>query len=201
MTFTPNIPATGQSLGQTKNLISGNFTNYFNTISQDHVPPGTNQGKHNQSTYVSQGAGASKSPVTAATEVALYSGTDAFGAMQLFAQKASQLINAGGIQMSRLDTGTQVNASTGYTFLPGGLILQYGIAAATSGAGTTTNFPLIFPNNCFGVCLGIVGASISSLHSVWVKTNYPSAALGARTAFQATSDSGALGCFYMAIGN
>jgi hypothetical protein len=208
MTFTPNIPSTGQSLGQTKNLISGNFTNYFNTTSQDHVAPngalGNAQGKHNQSTYCSQGIGASKSPVTLATEVAMYSGTDSFGTMQLFAQQANQALNAGGIQMSRLDIGaaiTNLGQGKGYSFLPGGFIIQWGIAAATTGAGTVTTFPIIFPNYCYGVTLGIVGASITSLHSVWVKTNYPANTLAARTQFNAASDSGALGCFFIAIGN
>ena len=55
MTFTPNIPADGQSLGSSKTQIRGNFTNYNNVISQDHVAPNSSgQGKHNKSTYVVQ---------------------------------------------------------------------------------------------------------------------------------------------------
>lgn len=52
MTFTPNIPNTGQSLGQTKNPIRGNFLNYFNTISVDHVEPNlSGAGEHAQVTF------------------------------------------------------------------------------------------------------------------------------------------------------
>lgn len=47
MSFTGNIPNTGQSLGFTQSLIRNNFTNYNNVISQDHVAPNsTGQGKH-----------------------------------------------------------------------------------------------------------------------------------------------------------
>lgn len=193
MTFTPNIPATGQSLGSSRTQVLNNFTNYFNTVSQDHVAPNaTGQGKHNKSTYPDQAS----DPVTIVNEIAAY-GKSISGVSQLFLRPES----AGNtIQMTRLDTGA-LSANSGYSFLPGGVIIQWGIVVATSGAGTLTNFPIVFPNACFGVSLGIVGLTISSLHSVWCKTNYPSTASADRTHFQCASDSGSLGCFMIAIGN
>jgi hypothetical protein len=47
-----------------------------------------------------------------------------------------------------------VAASTGRTFLPGGLIIQWGIITAVSGSGTATFIGLgaiDFPVNCFNV--------------------------------------------------
>lgn len=47
MTFTPNIPATGTSLGESRPLIVGNFTNYNTVLSVNHVAPNASgQGKH-----------------------------------------------------------------------------------------------------------------------------------------------------------
>jgi len=41
-------------------------------------------------------------------------------------------------------------SANGFQFLPGGLVLQWGTATG-SGAGTTINFPVAFPTQCFGV--------------------------------------------------
>jgi len=198
MSFTSGIPQTGQTLGQTRDDVRNNFLNYYNTMSVNHVPPngalGFGQGKHTFCEFVTQGM----SPATSANEVATY--CRAISAVpQLFLQKQSQIAGAADIQMSRVDTGA-LSATAGYSFLPGGAIIQWNIAAANPG-GTVTTFPIVFPNNCFGVNVGMVGASISSLHSVWCKTNYPSNTLMDRTQFLAASDSGALGIFYFAIGN
>jgi hypothetical protein len=80
MTFTPNIPSTGQTLGQTRDPIRDNFTNYNNTISQDHIPPNSpspftaGQGKHNQLTmpgYIANPV-TGLPPVSTATESKYY---------------------------------------------------------------------------------------------------------------------------------
>lgn len=174
MTYTPNTPQSGDSLGKTRPLIFTNFTTIQQAISQDHAGISTTgQGKHNQSTYVSQGAGASNSPVTLTNENAIYSATDAFSNVQLFAQKANQLVNAGGIQLTRTDTGAAIGANNntnGYTFLPGGLILQWGIG--TFGGGQS-NLPVTyatamqnninFPNYYFGVVATLVGTGFGNI--------------------------------------
>lgn len=195
MTFTPGIPASGQSLGSSRTQVLNNFAVLRSTIATNHIDVNNlGAGKHNLAELVVQ----SQSPATAAAEVALYSRAIA-GIAELFLQKENQLAAAADIQMSRVDTGAS-GVDSGYSFLPGGVIIQWRIAAATN-PGTLTNFPIVFPTRCFGVNLGIVGATINSLHSVWCKTNYPSSVLADRTQFLCTSDSGALGCFMIAIGN
>jgi hypothetical protein len=201
MTFTGGIPQPGQSLGQTQAAVNNNFTNYFNAFSVNHVQPNGDmtypQGKHKFCEFVSE----AQSPATTTAEVAVYCRSLGIpsGIPQLFLQQQNQIANAADIQMSRVDTGA-LTATGGYSFLPGGTIIQWNIAAANPG-GTITKFPIIFPTNCFGVQISMVGATISSLHSVWVKTNYPSSLLADRTQFLAASDNGALGIFYIAMGN
>lgn len=60
-------------------------------------------------------------------------------------------------------TGANQNFNTnGYQKLPGGLIIQWGIASSST-AGVTTNFPITFPNAHIGtsaVAVGGAGASV-----------------------------------------
>lgn len=117
MTFTSGVPASGQSLGQTLTPIQNNFTNYFNTISVNHVAPNiSGAGKHTFSEFVTQGA----DPATSVNEITLYGKTTG-GATELFIRKD----NSGNVY--QLTTGTPVNAATGSTFLPGGLLINWGI--------------------------------------------------------------------------
>ena len=167
MSFTPSIPQSGQTLGQTQQSVQNNFTNYNNVVSQDHVSPNsTGQGKHNKSTYKEQGS----DPVTIADELAAYAKAVS-GISQLFLRPES----AGTpVQMSRLDTGASTaNAdnSNGWTFLPGGLIFQwgYGQFAGTASAVIITfaTSNISFPNYCYGVWpIGIGFSNVFAVDSV-----------------------------------
>lgn len=69
MTFTPNIPTTGQSLGNTRDAIRNNFTNYNNVISENHYAPNNaNEGKHKYLQMPEEAA----DPATAVNEGAVY---------------------------------------------------------------------------------------------------------------------------------
>jgi hypothetical protein len=71
MTFTPGIPASGQSLGASRTQVLNNFSNYYNVVSQDHIAPNlVGEGKHNKSTYPIHVP--TTDPTTAANEVAVY---------------------------------------------------------------------------------------------------------------------------------
>lgn len=132
MTFTSGIPQSGQSLGQTKQKIQDNFTNYNNLISVNHVSPNSGgQGKHKFCEFPSQ----STSPATTVGEIAIYSRTPAALA-EWFLQKENQIAGAADIQLSRLDKGVHA-ATAGWTFLPGGLIMQWGSTGAVNGSFTT----------------------------------------------------------------
>lgn len=124
MSFTPNIPQSGQSLGQTRDNVRNNFANYNTVMSVNHVAPNNaGQGKHNFCEFPTQGVNPNGAPATSAGEVAVYCKTIG-GVPELFMQKENQLANAADIQLSKTSYGV-LAASNGYTFLPGGIILQW----------------------------------------------------------------------------
>jgi hypothetical protein len=133
MSFTPNIPASGQSLGSSRTQVLNNFSVLRSTIAANHVDVNSmGAGKHNFSEYVAQ----AQSPATANTEVALYCRV-AGGVAQLFLQKENQIAGATDIAMTRADAGVQIG-DAGWTFLPGGFIMQWGSTGVVNGAFTTT---------------------------------------------------------------
>ena len=47
MTFTPDMPFSGQSLGNSRTQVLNNFKNYYDVVSRNHVAPNASgQGKH-----------------------------------------------------------------------------------------------------------------------------------------------------------
>ena len=156
MTFTPNIPQTGQSLGQTRDAVRNNFTNYNTVMSVNHVAPNSaGQGKHTFAEFIVQ----AQSPATAASEVALYSRT-LNGVPQLCLQKQSQALNAADIQMSRVDVGV-TGATTGSTFLPGGMVMQWNDISIAVSTGSWT-FPV--PYTTWVAVLGTAGTQPTTFY-------------------------------------
>lgn len=107
----------------------------------------TNGGFHNQSTYVDQGA----DPGSASGQVVEYS-KSVSSSSELFIQRDSvstpiQLTN-GTVNIA----GNATGVSKGHSFLPGGLIIQWGSLVATTG-GTTFTF-----DKSFATIYSITGA-------------------------------------------
>lgn len=153
MTFTTNIPNTGQSLGFTKNPIRNNLSVLRSTIATNHIDVNlSGAGKHNLAEFVEQAT----APATSVDECALYA-KQAQSVAQLFLQKEGQLAGAPDVQMSRLDKG--VNAAlAGWTFLPGGLIMQWGSCGVVNGAFTTiytAQGGVAFTTNTYSVMLTV----------------------------------------------
>lgn len=145
MTFTSGIPQSGQSLGQTRDPIRNNFTNYFNTMSVDHVAPNsTGAGKHNQSTYTSQAS----DPATLNTEVDVYSKTVS-GVVQLFQRLAS---SGAVIPFTPFFTTSTVVVNavnvTQYTLNFAGIQFAFGSCRAVGGFPTSSVVP-------FGVAFNV----------------------------------------------
>lgn len=153
MTFTPNIPASGQSLGSSRTQVVNNFTNYLNLVSQDHVAPNAmGQGKHNKSTYVVQGS----DPTTASGEAALYALTGSAGT-EVFLIRDNIAGTKTALTTSKI--AAPVASSSGISWLPGGILIQWRAVAGVSN-GTAITFPVPFPNNCWVIVPG--GGSSSS---------------------------------------
>jgi len=144
MAYDPSVPASGQSLGETRATIQGNFADINTAFSVNHSPlTGSTDGKH----LFLQMPEQTSAPTTAADEGAVYT-KDASGTNLFFRTESDgaeiQLTNVVG-------AGGSPGANPGYTFLPGGVIMQWG-RAATGGAGSgTTAFGFSFPTSTFKV--------------------------------------------------
>lgn len=180
MTFTPNIPASGQTLGSSRDQILQNFSNYNTVVSQDHVSPNSSgQGKHNQSTYPEQAA----NPTTLANEGAVY--TKAASAVtELFFRRES---NGTAIQMT---VGDPIAAANGSTFLPGGIIMKWGTQVLPTNVSTPVVYASAFPNNMFSLIVKTKGGGANMTYTI------PTPLVG----FSAISNPGDT-IYYIAIGN
>jgi hypothetical protein len=182
MTFTANIPNTGQSLGSTQKAVRDNFSNYNNTISVNHVAPNsTGAGKHTFSEFVVQAS----DPATAPNEITLYGKTTTSGNTELFIRKD----NSGNVY--QLTSGTPSSASTGYTFLPGGIIIQWG--RTNSGS---VSFPKEFSNVPYNVQVSSLANGISTSNLVNI-SNSPNPT---STGFSVNQGTGGLFYYWLAIG-
>lgn len=150
MTWTTGAPFDGQSLQSSKPQIRNNFNLTYDTINENHYPPSDPlQGKHK---FVLMPA--TTVPATLANEFAVYPKTVA-GVTQLFytsdASTNEVQISAGNTtnatQFARLGTYTNYTAhhAGGWTYLPGGLIMQYGNKTTPGNSGVIT-YPIPFPS-------------------------------------------------------
>ena len=92
--------------------------------------------------------------------------TDGTGITELVLPESGELVNKDyadlKVALSEFTGANQSLVGNGYQKLPGGLIIQWGIASSST-AGATTNFPITFPNALIGtsaVAVGGAGASV-----------------------------------------
>jgi hypothetical protein len=190
MAYTQDIPQPSDIPSQSQAQILANFQ-AINSSTEgfglDHVQfdAVSDKGKHKQSTYIEQ----SVDPVTAANEMALYSKDDGSGNTRLFIAPESAA------PIFQLTGATPSVSTSGSTFLPGGLILKYGIKN-TPVNNTVITFSSAFPNNVYSIILTPVKSDNTS-RSMYVKTG-----TAAVTGFTIQTDSGTFtSVYYLAIGN
>ena len=193
MTFTPNIPASGTSLGFTRPLIVGNFSAINTTIAVNHVAMNSaGAGKHKFVQIPSSNIPAA----TGATEWAIYSNTVS-GLLELFLAPP----NASAVyQLTASATGFPANAINGTSYLPGGVYVQWGIKNNPGTSGnvdfTTTPSNHAFPNNTLLVIPALQHNS-SANESVTIQPTPTATGFSYRT----TSSSANTILFWIAIGN
>ena len=140
MPITTNVPLPAQSLATSQPLIQGNFVTIQNAFVQDHVDYNTSgQGKHNQVTF----------PNVISTPSYLV------GEIGLFNQTASPTgIPDIWLQRGTADpypmTGCSANTS-GWSYLPSGIIIQWGTSSVVSNGTSTISFPIPFPNAAYSL--------------------------------------------------
>jgi hypothetical protein len=85
-------------------------------------------------------------------------------------------------------------SANGYQYLPGGLIIQWGYAAAGWGSGDPISFVIPFPNNAFCITTGPEGGSLPTTNNICVVRILDRSSF----AFWATATTGQ---YWMAVGN
>lgn len=148
MTYVP-CPNSGQSLGQTRDQIRTNSDLLKQSLAVNHYDlDQSNVGKHKFVEMPVQAA----APTTVSGELALFSKTVS-AISQLFIIRdgvagTEKPLTAGDTSQAQFAVNTvaySANCNGGWTFLPGGLILQYGRRTTPTSSGTVT-FPIPFPS-------------------------------------------------------
>lgn len=182
--YISNVPLSNQTLSQTQPTINNNFTVLNANMGADHVdftnspPPGGNGGLHNKVSLVQQGGDPSS-----ATSIDILYTKSAAGKTEVFMRRASG--DGGNVIQLTTAAGNPVASANGVSFLPGGMIIQWGLQSAPSD-NVQINFPTTFPNNCFTVtATPYKSGSISSLTGFGVKS--PPSTTGFTTRFSGTT--------------
>lgn len=157
-TFTPGYPPDGSSLGQTKSTIRDNLDGTFLTVAVDHInnngQPGSNPAGYHKVTHMVPQAG---NPSAVVGYGQLYSRT-----VNSFTNDQALFWETGGGLIQQLTTNiTPLYSGNGYTFLPGGFIIQWGVTVSTAVSGSTF-FNVPFQTSCLNIQLTPVVSSIST---------------------------------------
>ena len=164
MSYTQDIPISGDNLGGTRDRIRSNFQVISSTIAVNHVAfgGGAGEGKHKFLQMPEVTASGSGVPSTAVNEGGVYTevGTNPAETNLFFRAENSgdsyQMTHVDSARIASFATAGGVNDS-GWTFLPGGLLLQYGIrAVAAKGTATTITYPKPFATAVYSITIGSV---------------------------------------------
>lgn len=184
MSYNPNIPQAADFISQSQQALLTNFGVLDTAFTVNHtaLPLAPSQGKHKFVSMYEQAA----DPVTAANEIAIYT-KDAGGVIGT----REYLRQEGNGAVFQISGPTPLAAVNGYTYLPGGLIYQWGVGTA-SPAGFANLLPLAFPTTFFAVVITVrtapgdysTGALITGLNS-----------------FTACCNGSPQNCYFFAMGN
>jgi len=184
MVYNAGIPAPTDMISNSQAQLLENFAQLNTQFGTDHVAfnAASNNGNHKK---VLLPVPLAVDPAVSGTQGAFYS-KDVAGVAQLFFANAATA--------AKQLTGPIVAASSGSTFLPGGIILKWGSTGIVAN-GATVTFVSAFPTACFAVQLTIEELGVPSSRIV-VQTGslLPSS-------FKVNVSSGATTARYLAIGN
>lgn len=134
MSFYPGIPSSGQSLGNSRPQVLSNFSSLRDTLAVNHVDVNLiGAGKHKFVQMPAQGS----APITSADEIAEYVKVVS-GNARVFVRQPNSGTE---IQVSGYDP--VLSNTAGSTYLPGGILLQWG-SLANAGSGQVVTFPIAF---------------------------------------------------------
>lgn len=141
------VPNSGQSLGQTRDQIRNNLNELKSSLAVNHYDLDlSNVGKHMFMQMPVQGS----LPATAMGEGELHTQTVS-SLSQLFYSRD----NVAGtlVQMTAGDTSQASfrQPNPGWTFLPGGIIMQYGISPVVNATTKVITYPIPFTSQVFNI--------------------------------------------------
>lgn len=167
LTYTLNIPNPPNSPSVDVPNMQTN-TNSINTIwTEDHFTfSDANPGLHKQ-VQISSALGTIPPGLQGGFET-LYAKAVA-GNGELFFTRGNT-----GIEIQMTGPGAPSPVANGYTFLPGGILIQWGTTAGNVSNGATINFNTPFPNACFVAIPSIVSSTTTNLRSTYSASSSPS---------------------------
>lgn len=193
ITYTPGTPNATDPIPSTQQPIQNNFLSLNQQFGVDHLPltSSTPYGYHNKATLVQQSA----APTAVSLADILYTisaGTPAKTELYMLRSSGD---GGAAIQLTDFAGGPVIN-NPGSTFLPGGIILNWGTVSATT-SGATATFASAFPNICWGVVISVDTSTSNPSGNV----AYVTSGDISKTGFKAWVTSSARTCFWFAIGN
>lgn len=153
--YNSTIPAASHSPASDQPIMQSNAQAISDIINVDHYTfeQSNLDGWHRKSTYIAAGDASSSSG-----QIVQYAKTSS-GSSEIF------VVRDGGspIQMTR---GNVSAATSGHSFLPGGILIQWGSVTTTGAAGTFT-FPIPFTSAVYSVSLTtqLIGTATASLQA------------------------------------
>jgi len=139
MSYTPNCPVSGQTLGNSRPIINSNFMTIQSVYDENHVDfNDANAGAHTHVDLLAQ----TMNPNPLATLVSHYSKALS-GVTEWYFQREQTAGPTDGMVIQMSSGNPVVGASfpsSGQTFLPGGLQLKWGSGSVAAGASITIVF-------------------------------------------------------------
>jgi len=153
MAYTTNIPKSGDIPAQSRSLIETNFNTIDTVLAINHVGyNATGQGKHTKIQMPEESA----DPTTLVDEGAIYTKQGSVTAEAELCYRREDSGGAGG-QVIEMTAYQAVSATNGWTILPSGLLVKWGLTSDFSqddGASTFT-WPTAASEPEFGVCYNV----------------------------------------------
>lgn len=189
MTYNPNLPSTGQSLGFTRDPIRTNFqliaTTFANAMQPNHnAINSAGAGKHIFVQMPVQTTGAANLPL--ASEGGMITQTVS-GSSELFYVRDAIAI------YTQLTRGNPVLNAKGSSYLPGGILINWQAKAAVAGVATFT-FQTPFTGTPYVIIVS------SEANSAGHNDVVVSQGTATNTGFQALTETATLKVHYIAIG-
>ncbi len=161
--YTQNIPASGNLPAADQPNLQTNTNSINSIIDVDHYPFGTGIDGQHKYLHMKQGA----LPPGGVTGTGLFYTQASNGATQLYYSNGS---TGNEYQLTRVNNANFGTFATnpGWTFLPGGLLMQWG--TDTKATGGTVTFPFAFTSSVYSIQI-TVNENNNNRHTVFVKTS------------------------------